>query len=230
MKSLFFFTAIILVFFSCRKDEIELQPQPPAPPCDTTFIEVRNNDTIFPSEYLMTYPGSWWSYDNGSIEISFEWEEVPIYTRTNNEEGCLVITSTYVYVPRTTYGYIYKTNLIKNEEPYKTKVTQLVGEVGSTQTWSIWHEASDPQYSYEFIYTFESLNAIDTMTVNGTLYSDIIKVYQSWQWYYWADLGGPMNERYSYYAKDVGLIFVDDQPADWGVPEEYGLDNYLISP
>lgn len=55
---------VLFLFFSCSKKEIQ-DIEETEESEETEVIIVPSYDTIFPSEYLPAYPGSWWKYDNG---------------------------------------------------------------------------------------------------------------------------------------------------------------------
>jgi len=96
------FLVLTILSFGCRKDETAPVNIPSEPIiCDTAFLEIRENDTVQPSPYLAANPGSWWNYDDGSLDLCFEWVEVPVYRHSKDANGCLTITTTYTFLPRT---------------------------------------------------------------------------------------------------------------------------------
>ena len=71
---------VFLLIFSCSKKEIQ-DIEETEESEEREEIIIPSYDTIFPSEYLPAYPGSWWKYDNGeTIKIDSVYHLRSIYT------------------------------------------------------------------------------------------------------------------------------------------------------
>lgn len=221
---------------ACLKEKTEPIPvQETNSACDTLFVEVRNNDTIQPSPYLSTYPGSWWNYDNGSLVLCFDWIEVPVYTNTWDDEGCLTVTTTYTFLPRTSTDTIYGDSRLKNYEKAKTtRFERLVCEFEESgeETYLPFIQQEFP-YAYEIFNSWSCDSVFDSKIIDGTYYEDVrmIRIRRGIRYFHTLDENG--SEFYFYFARDVGLIqqvFAYELFLPYEDMVTYRLINHTIAP
>jgi len=196
--------------------------------CDTTFINNYINDTIFPSDYLMTYPGSEWNYDNGTTVTCDAWENIA-FTSTTSNDNCDTVTKSYHFLPlcNSSPYYIAYNKEIDIANPFNTKSIPLVDTtvgvfhqnnytiVGWQSPYHITH--INETYSVE-----EKLNSLEVLSVT---YNDVIHVRR-----YVVGTGhSPGTATYHYYyAKNVGLI--KSYTGEFTVQNEKKLVSYTIGP
>ncbi|MFT5818886.1 MAG: hypothetical protein ACI8ZM_000107 [Crocinitomix sp.] len=193
----------LVAFASCRKDPIIPKH---IPTCDTTFRKTYTFDTIYPSEYLMAYPGSWWEYDNASRVDCENWEYIPVLTQSKNESGCLQVESNYAYYPKIAgahYQYVAgNSGLGTNSDPFKTNISKLI-----LKPWETEDYIGSTTDDYVTKVWKELHESFDSLEVGGIMFYDVIDVRtQSQISYYELDGAGPMSYTHNYYSKGIGLI------------------------
>jgi hypothetical protein len=214
---------IIILLFSCKKEVVSEPPAIEPTPCDTTFIEIPGIDTIFPSPYLAMYPGSWWNYDNGTNLFSFEWVQIPHKTLEKDGDDCITIKTREIVLPKTSLGLIYGDYEIESNDGF-FHYTRLVGEVGVTQEWGV------PYDNFSLIYKYETKEVLDSITIHDEVYYDIIVTEETRQIYYPEILGGPIDKKFNYFAKNIGLIYQNEFLYITDEWQEKSLVNYHIAP
>jgi hypothetical protein len=223
---------VTIAFASCKKDPI-IPEQSAA--CDTTYHKTYTADTIYPSQYLMAYPGSWWEYDNGDRVDCVEWEYMPIYKQLKNEVDCPLIKSTYAYYPRLTgpsSKYISGNSaLIISDHPYNTRTSPIIVGPGETLSYA---GTSTSDYSTQV--TKEIHESFDSLAINGMLFYDVINIRTQYQRSY-SELagGGPLDATHAYYAKGVGLLqivfYINTDETDSGTPDIHkSITDFYIAP
>jgi hypothetical protein len=165
------FILLILIGFGCNKNALEQDPQ-----------------TIYPQEYLPTYPGSEWRYMKSTGDTIIMRTEDD-YVLHHFEDGN-VRQSIDAYVPvwdgLAVYGYSASRN---NQQP-RAVLSTVLGET--------WHTGSSGNH----IYTTGKNVALDsTITVNGVDYSNSIVIE-----YYENNPFGVHVTGYDCYSKNIGLI------------------------
>jgi hypothetical protein len=214
---------------SCKKKEIK--PGTTISGCmDTTFVDNFYNDTIFPSEYLMTYPGSEWNYDNGTTVTCDAWENVAFAVPTVNDQ-CVTITKDYHFLPHCSSEprYIDYNKNVTITNPNKTKSTPLLDTVLGVFYQDSYTLGGPPPYEVAQVYrSFEVIEKLNSMDVLSVTYSDVIHVRINVQEY--SDHFTPYTYDY-YYAKNVGLIRYSYtyEPNDPPITEK-NLVSYIIGP
>jgi hypothetical protein len=188
MKIVFLIVLVILIG-SCKKET----------PIESAVL------TIEPGAYYPVYPGSYWKYFN-SYSNGFYDNQVDSVYRLNayksQRHDCFITDS--VYVPYMNgipiYGYsllqhtysVYSNN--NSPSDCKSLVPFLKEDLGGI------YGASTSQRGAGYQYDVTSL--IDTMTIRGTLYQDIIEVTYTEH----NDNNITIGKSKTYYAKNVGLI------------------------
>ncbi len=222
-----FFLMLTTALPSCKKEK-KPEPASPVPSgCDTTFNASYNPDTILPSPYLMTYPGSVWNYDDGTAESCTAWEQVGI-EETTTAGNCVTVHKTYTIVPKTTFGYIYGENYLYLKPNHKTTeyIPFLTMQPGVFYT----HYSTQNDAAYSVIKdTLSVAEILDSMEVLGNMYYDVIHVHKYHSQYYPFIGSGPVSTTEFYYANQVGLIRKD---LYWNstVPVITNLVSYTIGP
>ncbi len=230
--SFLLFTTFCLFIASCRKDPIIPIS---ASPCDTTYHRTYTLDTIHPSEYLMAYPGSWWEYDNGNKVECVEWDYMPVYEQSKNENGCPFIESNYAYYPRligASNKYISGNSALNiNQHPYNTTTTPIILEHGEIQ-----HYSGNSTTDYYTTVTKQIHETFDSIEINGTLFYDVINIRTQYKRsYHELAGGGPTDATHAYYAKGVGLLQLVSYINSDGTGEEEGeihksITDFFIAP
>jgi hypothetical protein len=239
MRKLFLFFFLFISFSGCRKDKVLVFEQPEPVLCDTTWVDHYTGDTIHPSPFLATYPGSYWEYDNGDRDVSVDWHEMPIYSWSENEAGCPVVTRTFVYVCHLTSDdpvfqewYVCGTNRLINKDEH-TELRPIVGEVGMT-----YHSAESSEPDVDFgsswtkNYDFKVVSLLPTMEVHGETYENVLHTKEVHEFYYNKFYSDKFYSTFnSYYAEKKGLIYRESSYVLWGwEDQEQSLTNYHIAP
>jgi hypothetical protein len=235
MKSCIPFLISVLVLsvsFSCKKKEVEKDTTPPASSAstyDTTFIDNYLNDTVFPSPYLMTYPGSTWNYDDGSVTECDQWANV-VYAETAFANNAYTVTRTHCILPHTNkynFPYVFYDQVLKITNSSNSRKIQMVDTVvGEFYTGSY----VTGVYPNHCIYsdTLEVVELLSSMQVLSTIYYNVIHIKQKSDTYCpHSSNSVPSIYIHSYYSKNVGLIkqtIIQDGHPD----QENNLMNYVI--
>jgi hypothetical protein len=175
--------------------------------CTTKLTESNAADTVFSSPYIMAYPGSSWTYDNGTTQTCDSWEEIGIIARTQDDD-CPNAHTTHTVVPSTSFGYIYGSDLLQLQGQASTKFLPLLatgpGIFLHTETHTGGQNNQDNGFKKTRIYEVVAL--YDMMTVAGTVYHDVIYVKRYESTYYYHISNGPYSTGHYFYANGVGLI------------------------
>jgi len=228
-------STLIILLVSCRKDEIkELKS---GVYCDTTFIDLPSLDTIHPSDYLMTYPSSWWEYDGQHLVECISWAKIPVFRKDQNANGCLVVEQQYQTLPiiKDSLDHVYAINGIGRIKPdslnYTQSIRQLIGSFGEEwETIYYGYKEGHPNYNYIINTTWHCDSIFDSKILNGTLYYDVVHIRKE-------SITDFVNEPFShyvnysyYYAKNIGLVkfACKSEELDWDY--ERNLTDYYIAP
>jgi len=235
MKSTYIIIFLSLVTLSlntsCKKKDKKPSdtPTPSTPACDTTFIDNYINDTIFPSEYLMTYPGSEWNYDNGTTVVCDQWENIPIAATTTSGE-CVTVTKNFHFLPHCTSApfYVAYDREVSISNPYVTKLTPILDTaVGMFYQNNYSYVGWQSPYAVTTVYeTFAVVEKLDSLEVLSVTYPEVIHVRKHIQATGYNE--GSATYHY-YYAKNVGLIksFTGEYTY---IQNEKNLTSYTIGP
>ena len=229
MKRIIFFVLSLFMFVSCKK-EVNIESESYVngqSGYDTTFVENFSLDTLYPSDYLMYYPGSFWEYDNGTIYDSLDWGLTPIY-QSNLIGNSLTITVDKVYIPYGYLGHVYNNYRVVNSN-YQTNFIKIldtiVGEIYSSNSYS-----GSGKESNTHKLRVEVVELHDSLIVNGVVYYDVIQTEQRSSVFFPAFPGGPPESiTVNYFAKNVGLIKRIDSSALFPTAH-MNLVNYYIAP
>ncbi|MBL4861766.1 MAG: hypothetical protein JKY09_01950 [Crocinitomicaceae bacterium] len=177
-------------------------------------------DTIFPSDYLPMYPGSWWDYGSGWIDSCYAWETVSVVKR-NTSGPCDVFYEDEIILPR---SLIHK--YVSNQSLLKLHPNQQASDyipLFDTNLGVIYDSTWRGDGSKESR-TVTVLELLDSLVVGNNVYYDIIHTLDVQETYYYHWGGGPTYEYEHYYAKNVGRIRSIVQNVN------YDLINYHIEP
>lgn len=219
--SLFILLFSLGLFVSCKKKDL---------PCDQTN-ENFTNDTILPSDYLMTYPGSWWEYNDGTLDSCSNWENVT-YKEVNTCNGCVITNLDHHYLPRSTrYGILDFESVVNNYNQNGSEFYQFIGGQNIGDLFYFESSPSSPNAPTPVTYlTYRYLeNHFATYEVQNQTYNDVIVTRRE---RYTIVNDTLSNGGYrSFYAKNVGLIKevvynnIDGPPVD-----SIELVNHFIAP
>jgi hypothetical protein len=221
------FILFLLIFTNCsKKQEKDLECQP-------VIIKNYSNDTIFPSDYLMAYPGSWWKYSNGVTDSCSTWETLIIRT-TNTAGNCTYVVEDQRIVP----GKLnYNEGLTANNMDIITgtdlsssiKIPLLNLTIGVFYYNTSSYHDENGKNSWSRVVTKETIEKLDSMEVGGTMYYDVLHIRTIDQKHYYHIHAGPNIRIDRYYAKNVGLI--KSQANNTGNQEPaVELEAYYIQP
>lgn len=205
-------TIVLLVFTiisaSCKKED------PSQPECEPVVAQNYSNDTIFPSDYIMAYPGSWWEYDNGIIDSCTSWKTVP-FRSTNLYNGCLLVNEDQWIIPE---GLIYESNIgfnqsIRNAGDYNaTRCTPIFDTLVG-----VFHDVTfsggSGTGSYTEHDTGETLERLDSIIIGSNTYYDVlhVKLVRDIDYAHWSG-SGPHYVSELWLAKNVGLVkYIDNE-------------------
>lgn len=198
-KTSFLVFAFITIMFNCKKHDKCLNGS-------ISIVQEHSLNTIYPSDYIMAYPGSWWEYDNGKIDSCFEWIPQKTYS-INKMNNCTYSYEDLQYLPRTSFGivrgdYIVEGVNVDNNTQY-IPWTDTSAKVGEVANWSITHHLYSVTTYTTYLDKMEKLNSLN---INGTTYFDIIHciINQERSEFKY---GSVPNTIYDYYfAKNIGII------------------------
>ena len=197
---------LLIAFTSCKKDKV---PEP-YEPC-IVITENHTYDTILPSDYLMTYPGSWWEYSNGDIDSCIAWSEVIINESITSPDGCILTTEDIQILPHchfkhytyeSTY-YSFESRVFPNTDHTTTRHQKIIDTVpGHIYIYNTSNSSTASSTSHGL----EVIEHLDSMIIEGTVYYDIIHVKEGWSFYYSLAPGGPSFDNEYYFSKNIGPI------------------------
>lgn len=191
-----------LFVVSCNKENTDIEP--------CVIVSHNTPDTIIPSEYLMTYPGSWWEYygdlSGEQIDSCFSWENVGGNSTSSFSGNCEYLLKDIHVLPYCNSGCFSNDSRIyvnSNNEITRTQkiVDTQLGQIDDYYLISGQGTQNQVEYS-STTYVVEVLNSLE---VNGTTYNDVIHTEESISYEYLGG-GNPSYLRAYYYAKDVGVI------------------------
>lgn len=225
MKYFIYLILFSSLITSCNKDKVPSEVE-----CEPIIIQNHSNDTVFPSPYLMAYPGSWWEYDNGFLDSCEYWQSVPI-RETISENGCLYVDEDMWILPEPLYltGTICYDSGVTNPNDYSsttfyTLVDTIVGVFYEHQG-----TGGQGQYSYDIDDSAETIARLDSMTIGGNTYYDVLHTKRTSYIYYHHLGGGPNYVTHYWFAKNVGKIKWHRE-VNGSLVEEAELVDYFIAP
>lgn len=205
IKNTFLILLSISLFLNCKKDKPE--------GCwdgSTHVIQEHSLDTIFPSDYFMAYPDSWWEYDNGRIDTCKGWVG-QIIERPERDGACLYVYEDLIYVPSSPIGLVYNGSVIRTTNDYQgTNFLELI-DTNKSNTRVSWGIGSYPfadgdRYSGSKILKSEIIEHLDSFQVNGIIYYDVIHCKTSDQITHFKYNTPPPTYRDYHFAKNIGLV------------------------
>jgi hypothetical protein len=209
-----------LFLASCKKTDNSV--------CKTIYTEQTDNDTVLPSPYLMTYPGSVWVYDDGTTTTCNTWEQVGLI-ETSQSNGCKTVHTTHVIAAHTSFGYIQGINELVFPGTEQTSLSKpLLSETTGTFYEHVTQLHYD-QFGGTDTETRNVLELLDSLTVLGVTYYDVIHVSQSDQYMSNHTYSGGFTFKHSYYARHIGLIRATES-VNTDPPSIRNLVSYTIGP
>ena len=192
--NLFLILLASVSFFACKKKNVVT--------CANVHYKNYTYDTVHPSDYIMTYPGSWWKYSNGSTDSCFSWETVSIAESFDNE-NCKTIHEDKKILPYSSYGFIaFESRVISYDDYKTTQFHRIVGEAPGVLS----EDAVDVDPGTQFKAIRTSLGQLGSLTIGATVYNDVIHVQEAHQTYYSHTGGGPITVFDYFYCRNVGII------------------------
>lgn len=186
----------------CKKDEIH--PDPPT--CDTTYFSTNSLDTLFPSHHLMTYPGSWWTYSDGSSDTAFAWKNLAVIG-IERQDDCVSFHSDNQVVVRTSYGLVGGVNGYRDRGFDRTTEVSVIIDTTIGKTFYDYSVSSGSGHDRTTSYRSKKVeDRVRSMDINGITFTDVVTVKESWGILYHHVGGGPSGYSYKWYAKGVGLV------------------------
>ncbi|MEN8928687.1 MAG: hypothetical protein ABF242_04585 [Flavobacteriales bacterium] len=217
----------ITFFANCKKENSEECPNG-----KTNIIQQYSLDTIFPSDYIMAYPGSWWEYDNGKVDSCRGYFTQKIENIERNYP-CLSVYEDLIYVPTiTSLGAIYKGSIIKITSNYQG--TKFVEMIDTAKSNSIVSYGKNPypsnynHYSQTMIVKSEIIEHLSSFQVNGIIYADVIHCQTSEKTDDFKLETPPPRISHYYFAKNIGLI--EHSSSYVGLDTRKRLINHYIAP
>lgn len=218
------FTSVLVFLYGCKKENEY---------CSDGFVleQQHSFDTIYPSDYLMAYPGSWWVYSDGTIDTCRFWEAVPIRYQMD-ETDCPLVREDMVVIP---YGFFHKSKFERRHVYGNSAV--FTGELSSrfiplvdTVIGVVYLIGSECYYcDWEKL---ELIERLDTFQVLNTVFHDVLHLKHQKVTYNHLGEGPPLLIDF-YYAKNVGLIKEEGDDYGyygWGQNIDRELVDYHIAP
>lgn len=216
----FILVILVIVSFGCNQDDIVPQF------CETGSIVTQNHsfDTIYPSDFIMAYPGSWWEYSDGSIDSCLYWESM--FLRTSSDSAnCTLVDEDIVIVPEK-LNYHFG-NIFGDQEFYTTQFSSVFKPILDTVV-GVFYTSSSTSGHMRTIYSRETLDRLPSFEVNGVIYFDILKVEHRTEYQGIGISSPPDHVAELYFAKNVGLI--KQRTLAWMEWSEKELVDYYIAP
>lgn len=190
-----YFLVLFVLFVSCQKEEWD--------PCSTKVHEMHSYDTIFPSDYLMTYPGSWWEFSDGSVATCSAWEAVSIAEITPVGCGQLVEEDMHV-LPTTSFAqYIAYDSKVVSSANYSHSTT-YVPLFSTDVTFEEIYQTGVPGSSTST--TITAMGHYDVFNFDGETFYDVLHTKYIVVPYYDFFGNGPPQGYHRFYAKDIGFV------------------------
>lgn len=227
----------------CKKDEVPPDPPPTGPtgstgstgatgpviPFQDTLVDYfLSSDTVFPSDYLMWYPGSWWLYEDGTRDSAIAWKGFTVVQAESTAE-LLSIKRIRKIHPYTTFGVSAGDYLLTTNGSFRTTSRKQIvgGKVGEV----IYHSNGSSGSGHDHSETNRSLTYIehlDSLVVYGSTFYDVMVIEERHQIYFTHLMGGPVYYHRYYYSKEVGLVRKHRHYNNAGVV--YDLVDFHIAP
>jgi hypothetical protein len=213
--------ATALTILSCKKDKQISK-------CATTYTESTDNDTVLPSSYLMYYPGSSWHYDDGSTITCNGWEQVAIVEKTT-VNGCTTVHTTHKTAAVCSFGYVIGVDGVSLQAQDESTLLQpllatTIGDFYDYHGTTGYGEEGGTVADYRTV-----TELLDSMTVLGVVYYDVIHVHSVYSTYYPHIFGGPHGSGELFYANHVGVIR-SEANIDTNPTIIHNLVSYVIGP
>lgn len=224
----------IFVLVSCKKDDLNPEPLPEVI-CDTTFIESPAL-SVLPSEYLMAYPGSWWEYDGGNKIECVDWVSFPVYKKSQNESGCLIVEKQCYTLPLikdsldNDYVVSGANRIYSDSSNFEQQIFKQIGELGQTWGYTYQTKYSNHKYDTETRIKWKCDSSFATKFLDGNLYNDVIYIEQEVDYHHFHENHSFITVNGYYYARYIGLVKVSCISDDWGWNYERSLTDYYIAP
>ena len=205
MRGLTFIVAVMSLFYGCDKYENDVYDGP--------------YDTIFPGPYLPVYPGSYWTYNSGAVE--YRTSDDFLLHSFLYDEGNLTFESKPCFVPfwRGQPVYRYASPVGWSSDGYSFDYFMI--NILSEQTGDRWIDSAvgGRHGSFQF---YDSVVAVNVNAISGANNYDSVIVVEHYSRY---SQSITQKEGTYYYAKNVGLIRVDDKNDSTVLK----LDSYFIN-
>ena len=231
MKHLIAILSISIVVISCKKESVEPIPidsnTNTTSPCDTTFIYDNILDTIHPSDYLMAYPGSWWEYSDGSTIDATSWSEVAISSKTI-QDNCVTITYDNVILPSYNGYSVANKSYVFEVSSTETRLEPILDTTIGTFYQKNYYYGSGSASSTH-THTFSLEEKLNSLTVNGVIYGDVLHVKYRYEISHYQGYG-PDEIIDRYFAKNVGLIKEIRFEEINSSTDTFNLVNHFIAP
>lgn len=209
----------------CKKEVTEPTNNVFQDNCDTTLVEFHSNDTVFPSDYIMAYPGSWWEYSDGSIATSDEWRLKEVVTTTKPD--CYVQISDYHYLPNFNNYWIDNNFLItSNDDDTFISSSQLTGTSLGEVFYSVVSNEDGPYFTK---HTKSYVDHLDSLEVLGVMYYDVMVIGTRVANHKGGVILSTSHEDEKFYSKNIGLIRQTRVTMGWDY-DTLDLVNYHIEP
>ena len=169
---------------------------------NVNVIQEHSLDTIYPSDYIMAYPGSWWEYDSGRIDSCYEWIPQKIYV-VDRKVNCTYVYEDLKYLPRTSFGTIHLNSIIKDfKEESSTQYIPWTNTTASMGQVAGWRPNEQSYHSIKL----ELMQKLDSFSVLGIMYYDIIHCKLNSKTNYYKYPFAPNTVSDYYFAKSIGII------------------------
>lgn len=196
--------------------------------CEDGYLISQNHsfDTVYPSDYLMADPGSFWEYSDGTIDSCSSWVPTLLHESINSDD-CLMVNENLLLLPeklRYHFGSIYFDQEMStaSDNSSSTFIPIIDTSLG------VFFSRLSASGKSRTRVTRETLEHLDSIEVNGNIYQDVLVVEHKVEHWAIEITDGPDYIDELYFAKYVGLIKLKTLYA--GVSNEIDLVEYQIGP
>ena len=205
---IFYLLLSLTLFLSCKKHE--KQKNKNEEPC--IIVSTSNTNTVLKTtDYLVAKPGSWWKYSGGTQLNCENPDFEPVYTLIEESNSCKYIDKDMNIAPIHPYFGAHNGRFaVMNKSYHDVTIFQPIYDTVEGQFYSYEKHVNSAINTQErtISETREVLGILDSMEVNGEIYSDVLHIRHHKKKYYYYNYQdyAPDEVTEFYLAKGVGLI------------------------
>tara|TARA_B100000508_G_scaffold138385_1_gene134355 strand:- start:41087 stop:41734 length:648 start_codon:yes stop_codon:yes gene_type:complete len=213
---LIYLTILLFFLLGCKK-----QNQPPKEEC-RVVDKLHTNEVLNSKNYIITKPGSWWTYQNGMHMEAGAKKALKTYQFDKEFFNCKYYNEDLKYYPvHPFFGTIDSTFQVTSDlNEYTTTYRPII-----YKTEGLFYSRVEPGHNSLITYKRSVLEVLDSIQIQGETYFDIIKVEHFMKVEFTKGFVYMENKIYTL-AKDIGVIryefpfqSIDAQLVDYYIEE-----------